>query len=266
MIYTIKSPISGLEQIAKVELEQIDDRFVKVRGLKEDDTDCGIELRLINPYTLKRDYSLTIPTNIQTLLDIHNNSKVKIFCMMILQKPIESSLVNFLAPIAFNDDNQSAAQIELQAIEYPDFHVAEPISNYIHIYDVKSPILGFEQIVKLEFIEIDHMFAKIQGLREDGSECGVSMTLANPAMLKKDYIFDVPVAIQTLMDISKHTKVFIYCPVWFKTPIEESTVNLLAPIILNPETHTAAQIPLQAHDYPNYGMIEPIKKLREALS
>ncbi|RAX59312.1 flagellar biosynthesis protein FliW [Helicobacter monodelphidis] len=132
MIYEMKSPIIGLEQIAKVELEQIDERFVKIRGLRSDGSDCGLELRLVNPYALKRDYSLDVPTSIQTLLHMHSGSNVRVFCVMILQNPIQNSCVNFLAPIVFNDDNHSAAQIILHAQEYPKFSVAEPISNYIY--------------------------------------------------------------------------------------------------------------------------------------
>lgn len=48
---------------------------------------------------------------------------------MIIQSPIENSTVNFVAPIIFNTDNQTMAQIIID--NRNDFSIAEPIKNYL---------------------------------------------------------------------------------------------------------------------------------------
>jgi flagellar assembly factor FliW len=48
---------------------------------------------------------------------------------MILQTPIEKSTVNFVAPLIFNTDNQTMAQIIID--NRADFGIAEPIKNYL---------------------------------------------------------------------------------------------------------------------------------------
>ncbi len=260
MIYEVKSPILGLEQIAQIKLEELDERFVLIKGLKSDGVENGIELRLVNPYALKQNYSLTVPVAIQTLIDMHSNSKVKIYCTILFQEPIENSRVNFLAPLIFNEDNQTVAQIILNQQEYPDFNVADPISNYLHIYDLKSPILGLEQVARIEFNEVDERFVRIKGLRDDNSDSGIALTLVNPYKLKKDYMVAIPDSIQTAMDIQREDSVLLYCPVVIQSPIENSLVNFRAPIVFNTQNKTAAQISIPPNEYPEHGFSEPIKQ------
>ena len=50
--------------------------------------------------------------------------------IMVMQNPIERSTINFLAPLVFNFDNLTMAQIVLDSIKYPHYSLAEPIANY----------------------------------------------------------------------------------------------------------------------------------------
>jgi len=126
MSYTVKSPILGFENTNEVEIVAIDDLFVTMRD-KENE---GISFTLINPYSL-REYSFDVPIAIQTLLEIKEESKVRVYNVVVIQKPLEDSLVNFLAPIVINEDNKKVAQIVLDPRENPNFGMAEPIKEFI---------------------------------------------------------------------------------------------------------------------------------------
>jgi len=51
---------------------------------------------------------------------------------MIIATPIETSTINFIAPLVFNVDNQSLAQVVLDANLYPDFGLMESISQFLN--------------------------------------------------------------------------------------------------------------------------------------
>lgn len=122
--FQVKSPILGFDNINEVSFAEVDDgalAFLSMEG--------NIELLLINPYKV-REYSFEVPTAIQTLLEMKSNSKVKVFCVFVREKE-EKVHINFLAPIILNFDNNTLAQVVLNAKDYPNFGVAESIKNYI---------------------------------------------------------------------------------------------------------------------------------------
>jgi len=126
MSYTVKSHILGFENVNEVEITEIDDLFASMKDAQND----AISFTLINPYQL-REYSFDLPIAIQTLLEINENSKVKVYNIVVIQKPLEESLINFLAPIVINEDNKTLAQVVLDPKAYPEFEMAEPIKNFI---------------------------------------------------------------------------------------------------------------------------------------
>lgn len=136
MRYTIKAPILGFEYISSVELVKIDEYFSKIIA-KSDDMDIAqnevahnIEMMLVNPYSL-REYSFIIPKYIQSLLEIDNDSSLEVYCIVVLQRNIEDSMVNFLAPLVFNARNKTAGQIALSMLEYPDFGFRESLKSFM---------------------------------------------------------------------------------------------------------------------------------------
>ncbi|MGP1451003.1 MAG: flagellar assembly protein FliW [Wolinella sp.] len=126
MVYELKSPILGFEKLNEIELIEIDEVFSQIESTGSE----GIALTLVNPYAL-REYSFEIPTAIQMLLDITQESKVRVLCVVVVQNPITESCINFLAPLIFNDDNKTAAQVALNAKEYPHFGLADKIKAYV---------------------------------------------------------------------------------------------------------------------------------------
>ena len=125
MVFEVKSPILGFEKVKKMKLEKIDDVFVRLSNA-EDNTPV---FTLINPFVL-REYEFDVPAAVRLLLDLENAKNVFIANIMVIQTPIQESTVNFLAPVVFNFDNSTMAQVILDSLKYPDYKLAEPISNY----------------------------------------------------------------------------------------------------------------------------------------
>ncbi len=126
MSYEVKSHILGFDDTRKVEIVEIDDLFATMKDVENE----AISFTLINPYLL-REYSFDVPIAIQTLLEINERSNVKVYNIVVVQKPLEESRINFLAPVVVNEDNKTIAQIVLDPKENPDYGMAEPIKDFI---------------------------------------------------------------------------------------------------------------------------------------
>ena len=121
-------------------------------------------------------------------------------------------------------------------------------------FEVKSEILGFENIKEVELSEIDDLFST---LRASGAE-DISFTLVNPKQLR-DYSFDVSTAVETLLDIKDENDILVYNIVIIQSPLDESKINFQAPLIFNKANKTVAQEVLGIQNYPQYGFDESLK-------
>lgn len=126
MVFNVKAPIPGFEIIKEVELEKIDEFFVKL--ISKSDTTT---FTLINPFMIKN-YEFKVPEYFKSLLDIKEDTNILILNIMIIATPIESSTINFIAPLIFNTDNGTVAQVLLDANLYPDFGLMESVSNFLN--------------------------------------------------------------------------------------------------------------------------------------
>lgn len=128
MEFEVKSPILGFENVNSMRLEKIDDIFMRLNNIDDDLP----SFTLVNPFAL-REYSFEVPTAIQVLLDIDDSksSNILIANIMVVCKNIEDSTINFLAPIVFNFDNKTMAQVVLDVMKYPNYDISEPISKFI---------------------------------------------------------------------------------------------------------------------------------------
>lgn len=127
MQFELKLPLLGFEAVSTMELKKIDDIFMRLESIGE-----GPSFTLINPFAL-REYSFDIPASLQALLEIKPETNLLIYNIMILQSPIENSTINFVAPLIFNTDNQTMAQIIID--NRNDFSIADPIKNYLQSPD-----------------------------------------------------------------------------------------------------------------------------------
>ncbi len=124
MKFDISVPLLGFEGIKQVELEKIDDIFMKLVSNEDD----HISFTLIDPFVL-RDYDFEVLDSIKEMLEIDEKSNLLILNIVLVQTPIEDSVVNFVAPLIFNTDNKKAAQIILT--ESTKYGVAEKISTFL---------------------------------------------------------------------------------------------------------------------------------------
>ena len=128
MEFEVKSPILGFENVSRMKLEKIDDIFMRLDNANGDLP----SFTLVNPFAL-REYSFEIPTAIQVLLDIdeQKSKNILIANIMVVYKDIKDSTINFLAPLIFNFDNQTMAQVVLDIMKYPEYNISEPISKFL---------------------------------------------------------------------------------------------------------------------------------------
>lgn len=125
MVFEVKSPILGFEDVSKMKLEKIDDLFMKLSNSE----DSSPIFTLINPFAL-REYDFEIPTALQLLLEIESQEDILVGNIMVLQSPVERSTINFLAPVVFNVKNQTMAQVVLDSARYPQYGLSEAIDTY----------------------------------------------------------------------------------------------------------------------------------------
>ncbi|OIP54719.1 MAG: flagellar biosynthesis protein FliW [Helicobacteraceae bacterium CG2_30_36_10] len=124
MKFEISAPLLGFETLKEVELQKIDDIFMKMQSTE----DKHISFTLIDPFVLV-DYDFEIPEKIRELLEIDKDSNLLILNILLIQTPIEDSMVNFIGPLVFNTNNHKAAQIILT--ENNKFSMVEKISTYL---------------------------------------------------------------------------------------------------------------------------------------
>lgn len=125
MAYKVKSAILGFVNTKQVNINEIDELFSTMIDIQNK----GISFTLINPYLLRK-YSFDIPKETKNLLDINADSKISVYNILLIQKPLEKSTINFLAPIIINHDNNTLAQIVLEPRQNPDYGMAETIASF----------------------------------------------------------------------------------------------------------------------------------------
>lgn len=124
MKFELKVPMLGFENVTEVELQKIDDIFMKMQST----TDENISFTLINPFVL-REYDFELPQNTQDILEATKESNLIILNIVLIQTPIEDSIVNFIGPLVFNADNNKAAQVIIS--DSTKYFVAEKISDFL---------------------------------------------------------------------------------------------------------------------------------------
>ncbi len=125
MSYEVKSRILGFENMLNVEIHEVDELF----STMIDKNSKEISFTMINPYSL-REYSFDLPSDIKVLLDINEKSNISVYNIVVIQKPLEDSTVNFLAPIIVNNDNKMVAQAVLNKKNHPEFGMGEKIKSF----------------------------------------------------------------------------------------------------------------------------------------
>jgi len=122
------------------------------------------------------------------------------------------------------------------------------------IYKVVSPLLGFENIKKMQLLKIDDVFFSLNDVNKDN---GIIFTLIDPYKLR-NYDIEVPKSYQELLKLTKKSDIRVCNILILQNPIENSTVNFLAPLIFNKTDKLMGQIVLDNIKYQNYSIVDKI--------
>ncbi len=71
-------------------------------------------------------------------------------------------------------------------------------------------------------------------------------------MIRPDYEFDIPTYYQELLSLTPESNMKIFNIVAIAKSIEESTVNFLAPVVINLDNNTMVQVILDTVNYPDF--------------
>ncbi|MBN2782156.1 MAG: flagellar assembly protein FliW [Campylobacterales bacterium] len=118
-------------------------------------------------------------------------------------------------------------------------------------FNMRVPLLGFENLKEMELKKIDEIFMKLQSCDDDH----ISFTLINPFVLR-EYDFEIPDKVRDILDIDEKSNLLILNIVLTQTPIEDSAVNFVGPLVFNVDNQRAAQVILP--DNSKYGVAEKI--------
>ena len=116
---------------------------------------------------------------------------------------------------------------------------------------VVSPILGFESIKEVVLKQMDDFFYEL--------DCNdIRFTMIDSKTIVENYSFELLNSYKKVLEIKSLDEAKIFNIVTIHNPIEESTINFLAPIVINEEKKLLAQIALDDKRY-NFSLKEPIK-------
>ncbi len=124
MKFNMSTPLLGFEEIKEVELQKIDEVFMKMQSCEDE----NISFTLMNPYAV-REYDFEVPDTIKEELGITTESNLLIYNIVLIQSPIENSIVNFVGPLVFNTDTKKVAQVIIN--DSNKYGVAEKISSFL---------------------------------------------------------------------------------------------------------------------------------------
>ena len=101
-------------------------------------------------------------------------------------------------------------------------------------YEVKQPILGLKNIENVELEKHDGITTLLKSDQEN-----INISLINASIDDKN--FEIPAGVKTLLDINDNTHYSVYFTVIVDDNIQDSTINLGAPMIFNEDNKTMAQ-------------------------
>ncbi|MEK3764717.1 flagellar assembly protein FliW [Solibacillus sp. FSL K6-4121] len=125
-------------------------------------------------------------------------------------------------------------------------YMGEVEVNPSQIIKFEHGLPGFED--EKEFIQLplskESVFQVLQSIKT----AGLAFIITSPYLINADYGFELDEAVTQALDLKSDKEVAVFNIVSLKDSLENSTVNLKAPIILNIENQKAKQIILE-EDY-----------------
>ncbi|MEB2282515.1 flagellar assembly protein FliW [Lysinibacillus xylanilyticus] len=125
------------------------------------------------------------------------------------------------------------------------------------ILTFEQGLLGLEGYKKFVLLPIDANLPLV--LLQSVDQMEIGFVIAYPFAFKKDYSFDISEEDREQLRIEKEEEVLTYTIVTMKETLQDSTINLLAPIIINMNKKLGKQIVLQ--DNKSYPLRYPMQSL-----
>ncbi|WP_312504900.1 flagellar assembly protein FliW [Lysinibacillus sp.] len=125
------------------------------------------------------------------------------------------------------------------------------------ILTFEQGLLGLEDYKKFVLLPIDESLPLV--LLQSVDQMEVGFVVAYPFAFKKDYSFDISDEDRKQLQIEKEEDALTYTIVTMKETLQDSTINLLAPLIINLDKKLGKQIILQ--DNKTYPLRYPMQTL-----
>lgn len=109
-------------------------------------------------------------------------------------------------------------------------------------------IPGFEENTRYVFLQNPEEGVPFHWLQSiDDME--LTFVIANPFLVRVDYDFELPDHVVSKLDIKDREEVQIFCIVRIPDKVDDMTINLAAPLILNTRTCQGKQVVLEDDRY-----------------
>ncbi|WP_239615869.1 flagellar assembly protein FliW [Cohnella mopanensis] len=129
-------------------------------------------------------------------------------------------------------------------------------SIQIEKVDFGGSIVGFEQLRYFQFkkVEGDNPFFLLAS--EENEE--MEFIIVSPFEFYQEYEVAISDDIKQELQIESHEDVMVMCTVTIHKPFKESTLNLIAPLLINVTKGVARQIILNGSAYPTRAKLFPV--------
>ena len=126
-------------------------------------------------------------------------------------------------------------------------------------------IPGFEENNRYVFLQNPEEGIPFHWLQSvDDAE--LTFVVANPFLIRVDYDFELPDHVVTKLDIQDREEVQIFCIVRIPEKVDDMTINLTAPLILNTRTGQGKQVVLEDDRYhPRHFVSEELAESKQIL-
>ncbi|MFD1139400.1 flagellar assembly protein FliW [Paenibacillus urinalis] len=130
------------------------------------------------------------------------------------------------------------------------------------IIQFNKGIPGFEEETQFAIIPYgdNNPFSMMQSIKEPQ----LSFLVVNPFTLEPNYEFELPDHESSELKIENN--VSILCIVTLQASLRESSINLLAPIVINPVTNQGKQIVLHDTEYATRHKLSELSEAKQLLA
>jgi flagellar assembly factor FliW len=136
---------------------------------------------------------------------------------------------------------------------------AGAVGQQLHVGELNfdGSIVGFERLryFVLEKIEGDHPFFLLRSKEQEQIE----FVVVSPFEIFKTYEFQLPDELSQALRIESPEDALVLCIVNVKKPFTESTLNLIAPLVVNVINGSARQIILNGTSYQAKTRLFPVQ-------